>query len=434
MEFEYYFDFSCPYAYLGLAEARKVAATTGAAMVMKPMLLGGIFRSLYGNDGPMTAYSPAKAAHNESDMTRFALTSNTSLQMPSAHPMRTVLALRVLLALPNDHWSSYIDSVYRAYWVDGKNIADQDVLVTTMELAGISEKEIQEAVLAASSEKIKKELRTRTDEALAVGVFGAPTFAVFPDEADKTKRSLYWGQDKGEMVAAALGGWNPPLPPQEVRTWIGSKQTDISMDFWFDFASPFAYLGATQVESFCRAHSITLRYRPMLLGALFRNIGTEIVPLFAFPEAKKRYAEQEVARWASFWDVPFEFSKHFPANTVTALRAILATPDEKRPEITNAIFRAFWVENKNIVDKSVLQKVIDSAGLKGEFILEQTGEQRIKEVLFANTKEAQTIGVFGAPTFVLQNSGRDQQWLFWGQDRLDLVDKILSEGILEKAP
>src|SRR3954463_5972036 len=94
---------------------------------------------------------------------------------------------------------------------------------------------------------IKESLRRTTDEAVADGVFGAPGFVV---DDGKTRR-LFWGQDRMHLVAAALGG-----PPETV-------------DFWFDFSSPYAYLGSTQIERVVERHGAVVRWRPFLLGALF---------------------------------------------------------------------------------------------------------------------------------------------------------------------
>ena len=109
---ELWFDFSCPYAYL----ASRVATRLPVEIDWRPMLLGGVFRGIGAGDGPMATLGPAKAAHNLRDMQRWAEVLGVPFQMPAAHPMRTVRALRVLLALPHSRWPAAIAALYAAYW------------------------------------------------------------------------------------------------------------------------------------------------------------------------------------------------------------------------------------------------------------------------------------------------------------------------------
>src|SRR3954470_14288629 len=104
---ELWFDFSCPYAYL----ASRQASRFGVEIDWRPMLLGGVFRGIGAGDGPMATLSPAKAAHNLRDMHRWAARFGVPFQMPAAHPMRTVRALRTLLALPHSRWPQAIEAI-----------------------------------------------------------------------------------------------------------------------------------------------------------------------------------------------------------------------------------------------------------------------------------------------------------------------------------
>src|SRR5215470_71943 len=107
-----WFDFSCPYAYL----ASRRAHTLGVTIDWRPMLLGGVFRGIGAGDGPMAKQSPQKAGHNYADMHRWADVFGAAIRMPEGHPMRTVHALRVLLALPHEHWPPAIEAIFAAYW------------------------------------------------------------------------------------------------------------------------------------------------------------------------------------------------------------------------------------------------------------------------------------------------------------------------------
>ncbi|HEY0194617.1 MAG TPA: DsbA family protein, partial [Kofleriaceae bacterium] len=149
----------------------------------RPMLLGGVFRGIGAGDGPMATLSPQKAAHNVHDMYRWADRFGVAFQLPPAHPMRTVLALRTLLALPRAAWPAAIEAIYAAYWQRGEDITRPEVLAAALAGAGIADDDIAAAAGRADDPAIKDELRRRTDEAIALGIFGAPAFVLRDGEA-----------------------------------------------------------------------------------------------------------------------------------------------------------------------------------------------------------------------------------------------------------
>lgn len=420
MQVELYFDFSCPYAYLGSTQIESAVAASGAELVWRPMLLGGVFRAV---DTPqvMSAGMPApKARHNAWDMARWADHWNVPLSMPAGHPIRTVRALRAVLSLPQPRWPAAIHSLYRAYWVDGERIDDAGVVDRCLERAGVDAPARERAAAANDDPAIKDELRRRTDEAIARGVFGAPTSFVSGDGIDEPIQ--LWGQDRIHMVRAVLDGWRPgalsaySLPrPNEAPV----DDSPATIDFWYDVSSPFAYLGSTQIEDVADRTGATLRWRPMLLGAIFKHIGTANVPMQAFSPAKTRWYARDLDCWASYWSVPFRFTSRFPMRTVTALRLALLAGD-RIAEVSHALFKALWVDDRDISDESELSEILTELGLDATAMLEQTKDPATKQRLIENTTEAIQLGVFGAPTNIVTNeSGR---YLFWGQDRFDFVE------------
>jgi 2-hydroxychromene-2-carboxylate isomerase len=180
--------------------------------------------------------------------------------------------------------------------------------------------------------------------------------------------------------------------------------------FYYDFSSPFAYLGATQIERVAQEQGATVRWRPILLGALFKQIGTPDVPLAEFPAAKKSYYLRDLVHWAAHWGVPFRWPSRFPMRTVAPLRLALAA-GEQIAAVSQALFRAYWVDDRDISDPAVLAEF-------GE--LARTEDAAIKAALRANTDEAIAAGVCGVPAFVVRGH------LFWGQDRLELVSRTLA--------
>jgi 2-hydroxychromene-2-carboxylate isomerase len=191
---DFWFDYSCPYAYLASTQVEALAARTEARLVYRPMLLGGVFAA---NGTPQKLFatlSPAKAAHNARDLERWADLWGVPLVMPAGHPLRTVEALRATIACSVD--PQIVRSLYRAYWVDGRGPSDEATLREVLGAAGHDASRILEAIARPEA---KDDLRRRTDEAVALGIFGAPAFVV--DGA-----RMYWGQDRMHFVERDLLG------------------------------------------------------------------------------------------------------------------------------------------------------------------------------------------------------------------------------------
>jgi 2-hydroxychromene-2-carboxylate isomerase len=391
---EFWFDFSCPYAYVASTRIEALAARVGAELDVRPMLLGGVFRARGTPQNLAGTLNPGKAAHNLNDMRRQAQMAGVPLQMPAGHPFRTVEALRCVLAV-GAPFMPLAHHFYRAYWAEGRDLGQREVVVAVLRAAGHD----PEAVLArANSEEIKDELRRRTDEAVERGIFGVPTCFV----GDQ----LYWGQDRLDMVEAALGGVpDAPVPAGELAP----------VDLWFDYSSPFAYLALAQAEAMFGAAA---RWRPLLLGGLFRSVGTPDVPLFTMSPEKRRHTMQDLQRQASRADVPFVWPTRFPISTVLALRvtlqAGLADSIAGRALIVR-IARALWAEDRDISDPVVLAGLCDELGFPGAQLVAAASEA--KSALFAATTAAEAVGVFGVPTFVVHLPGREDL-LYWGVDRM----------------
>src|SRR5258705_9030708 len=132
------------------------------------MLLGGVFRGSGAGDGPMATLSPQKQAHNVHDMHRWADCFGEPFRLPPTHPMRTVLALRTLLALPQPCWPPAIEAIFAAYWQRGEDVARPEVIGQALRGAGIPDDAIAVAARCADDPDIKDELRRRTDEAISL--------------------------------------------------------------------------------------------------------------------------------------------------------------------------------------------------------------------------------------------------------------------------
>jgi 2-hydroxychromene-2-carboxylate isomerase len=190
-----------------------------------------------------------------------------------------------------------------------------------------------------------------------------------------------------------------------------------TLELYWDFSSPFAYLGSTQAEALAARTGATLVWRPMLLGAVFKAIGTPDAPILTWSEAKRSYFFKDLGRWAEHWSVPFRFPSRFPMMTVKALRVWFALPEERRKAFLDAAFRAYWADDRDINDEATLRELV---GEGADEVLARTATKEVKDALFASTQRAIDAGVFGAPTWVV-----DGKELFWGQDRIVLVERAL---------
>lgn len=395
MKAEFWFDYSCPFAYLASTQVDALAERTGAEIVYEPMLLGGVFKANNTAQNLSEVLIPAKRRHNELDMVRWAAQWRVPLTKPADHPLRTVEALRATLATGID--KKVVHAFFRAYWAEGRDLRDRAVVEQILTENG-------HGAAIARIDEFKDDLRTRTDRALAQGIFGAPTFVV--------NGELFWGQDRLRFVERALGG--KPRSPD-----LRAPSRKHTLDVYFDFSSPFSYLGLTQAEKIATRTGAQLTIRPMLLGALFKSVGTADAPMLTWSAAKQSYAMNEIHRWAKHWGAPLTWPSRFPTNSVKALRCYLALPEERRLAFRDAVYRAYWAEDRDIANEDVLRGLI---GVDAEAILARTQDKDIKEALFAATQHAVDAGVFGAPTFVV-----DGEHLYWGQDRLALVEAKLRE-------
>ena len=191
-----------------------------------------------------------------------------------------------------------------------------------------------------------------------------------------------------------------------------------TVEFFFDVGSPAAYLAWHRLPKVCGANA-RIAYKPFLLGGVFQATGNQSpmnVP------AKGAYMQADLQRFAQRDGTPFNHNPHFPINTLTLMRgaAGLQMRDEPRMvQYVDAVFRAIWVDAKNMNDPAVVGQVLQQAGFDAGQWLQLTAEPEVKERLKAITQEAVDRGVFGAPTFFVDGQ------MYWGQDRIDFVQQAL---------
>lgn len=190
---EFFFDFGSPTAYLAYTQLPRIAAECGAELAWRPMLLGGVFKAT-GNASPVTV--PAKARWMNDDIARWARRHGVRFAFNPHFPINTLMLMRgaagLQLRCPGD-FLRYVDAVYRAMWEEPRNLGDERVLAEVLAAAGFDPQEF--AALVADPQ-VKAALIANTDEAVARGVFGAPTMFV--------GERMFFGQDRLDFVREAL--------------------------------------------------------------------------------------------------------------------------------------------------------------------------------------------------------------------------------------
>ena len=196
--------------------------------------------------------------------------------------------------------------------------------------------------------------------------------------------------------------------------------TDKTIEFYFDFGSPAAYLAATQLPHIAADTGATLAWKPMLLGGVFQATGNHSP---ADIKPKGPYMNADLKRFAKRYGVPFVHNPHFPINTLLLMRGatgLQMQQPESFASYADAVFQAIWVDGMNMNDPATVATVLQAAGFDAAELVALASAQATKDQLKATTQEAVTRGVFGAPTMFV---GDD---MFWGQDRLDFVREALA--------
>jgi 2-hydroxychromene-2-carboxylate isomerase len=188
------------------------------------------------------------------------------------------------------------------------------------------------------------------------------------------------------------------------------------VDFWFEFASTYSYLAIMRVQTRADDAGVAIRYRPFLLGPIFKAQGWDTSP-FNIYESKGRYMWRDLERLCADLSIPFCRPDPFPQNSLLAARVAVAGEDQSwRDAFCRGVFRAQFGEGRRIDDPAVLADILERAGAPAAAILIHAGSEPVKLKLRAETERAAALGIFGAPSFVVADGE-----LFWGNDRLDMA-------------
>lgn len=197
-----------------------------------------------------------------------------------------------------------------------------------------------------------------------------------------------------------------------------------TVEFFYDFTSPTAYLAWRRLPAIAKRTGATINYRPMFLGGVMQTTGNRPPGTLA---VKGKWMAADLQRWAKKFNTPYQPNPHFPMMTLMVQRAAQEWVD--RPDFEtylSAIFTAAWQDQKNIADKAVLAEILTTAGFSPDEFFAAAENPANKEKLKAVTDEAVARGVFGAPTFFVQTA--DGEEMHFGQDRLDFVEEALTRA------
>jgi 2-hydroxychromene-2-carboxylate isomerase len=190
---EFYFDVGSPATYLAWTQLPAIVKAAGREIEYRPFLLGGVFQAT-GNRSPMEV--PAKGQYMQDDLQRFARRYGVPFRHNPHFPINTLTLMRGALGLlmrESERMVPYVDAVLRAIWVDARNMNDPATVGEVLQQAGFDPRKL---LALASDPAVKDELKARTQEAVARGVFGAPTFFV--------GQEMFWGQDRLDFVKERL--------------------------------------------------------------------------------------------------------------------------------------------------------------------------------------------------------------------------------------
>ena len=187
-----------------------------------------------------------------------------------------------------------------------------------------------------------------------------------------------------------------------------------TLDFWFEFASTYSYPAAMRISPLAEAAGVAVRWRPFMLGPIFKGQGWTTSPFNLFP-AKGRNMWRDLERTCGTIGLPFVRPTTFPQNTLLAARvALVGLAEAWGEDYCRAIYRAEFAEGRTVEDTETIASVLTALGLDAGAVLDRAQSNENRSQLRAHTEEAQRLGIFGSPSFVTADSE-----LFWGNDRLE---------------
>jgi 2-hydroxychromene-2-carboxylate isomerase len=198
---------------------------------------------------------------------------------------------------------------------------------------------------------------------------------------------------------------------------------------YFTTISPWAYIGHALFLSIARAHDVAIDWKPVNLSEIFPQTGG--LPLAKRPPARQRYRMLELQRWREKRGLNFHLHpKHWPFDCTLADRSVIAVVQSGKDPAAyiGRVFKAVFEEERDCADQNVLGEILSGSGHDARSIIASAPSPEIEAAYKTNIAEALAAGVFGSPTYVLEGE------LFWGQDRLELLQDALRSKRIAFSP
>ena len=197
------------------------------------------------------------------------------------------------------------------------------------------------------------------------------------------------------------------------------------VDYYLTPVSPWTYLGHERFRAICARHGAQIHLRVMDLGKVFPASGG--VPLKDRAPQRRAYRLVELRRWRDFLGMPLTVEpKFFPVPAEAPATAVLAVLErhgtDAALDVAGDLLRAIWAEERNVAEAETLADVLTKRGLDASVLLAHARSAEVAARYIQNSQEAIARGVFGSPTYVYQDE------LFWGQDRLDFLERALASA------
>ena len=183
-----------------------------------------------------------------------------------------------------------------------------------------------------------------------------------------------------------------------------------SIDFYFDFISPYSFLAYKKLKSLNNISEINIDYKPILLGGL-HNLGNITAP--AFNERKMKNMKNDCELIARKNNIEFKWNEKFPVNSLNLMRGYLSLNEKLKKKFFDLCFDAYWKDNIDLSNEKNFENILNNCLINKTSFLKEIQDQKIKDKLKQLTENAFKKDIFGAPTFIVNNK------IFCGQDRLD---------------
>ena len=199
----------------------------------------------------------------------------------------------------------------------------------------------------------------------------------------------------------------------------------LHVDYYASLNSPWTHLGAARIEAMAARHGASLRIFPVDFGTIFAASGG--LPLPKRSAQRQAYRLMELARWRELLDIPIQIKpKHFPHNELPAATCVIALreggDDAGAIRLAHRVLKALWEEEQDPAEPETLARLIGECGLDARAVTQAGADPQWLARRAADSQAALARGVFGAPSYVIGDE------VFWGQDRLEFVERRLAKG------